>query len=96
MIDKLYLAYSRVLNLFDHITRKNMLVLDRALDVVDSRVWHAASLENLQPFLRCLGHEFGFYERVDLGTVLDAERVREEAGVGFPFWTLEFVAEDAV
>jgi hypothetical protein len=96
MIHQLHLAHRQMLYLLNHVPGKYMFMLHRALDIVDRCIRHAAALKDFEPFLGGFGHEFGFDERVDDVTVFDAERVGDEALIGFPFRFTKLVAKDAV
>lgn len=79
-----------------HIPRKNMLVRERGLDVVDRSIWHATAVENLQPLLQRLLCCFRSYQRDKGRTVGDTGFVGDEAGVKDPFGFAEECAEDAI
>ncbi|EDP89893.1 hypothetical protein SNOG_20037 [Parastagonospora nodorum SN15] len=82
--------------LLNHVARKHVFVINRALDVIDSRIRHAAALENLKPFLCRARLEFCFNHCVKDFAMLDAQSIRDETLVCDPFWLAEFATEYAV
>lgn len=61
-----------------------MLMVQCSLDVIDCRIWHAAPLENLQPFLCRLLLCFVLNESVNVGAVLHTVAVCDKARIGLP------------
>lgn len=73
-----------------------MLMIYRALNIIDSSVWHAAPFEDVEPLLRCLRLELVFYDPIESIPVLHSQCVRDEARICLPLRLPNLVAENAV
>ena len=62
-----------------------MRVVKRALDIVNRRVWHAASFEDLEPLLRRLRLGYVLDQAINLCAVLHPKVIRRETRVRLPF-----------
>lgn len=71
-----------------------MCVIQCALNVVDSSIWHTTPFEDLQPFLRCLLFCDIFDHAVNIGAMFYSDTVRGESRVLFPFRVTESVTQD--
>ena len=96
MIDQLQWSASRVLHLLDHVPCEDVLVIQRALYIIDSCVWHATAFKCIEPLFRRLGFEFVFDDAVERVAVLDSKGVGDEARIRLPFGLGDFVAENAI
>ena len=70
-----------------------MFVFHRCLDIVDGRICHAASLENVQPFLGGFGSCDGLDQTFDEDAVFHSFAVRDETRVRGPFGSAELGAQ---
>lgn len=61
-----------------------MLVIQRALDVVDSSIGHSTSFKYLQPLLSGLLLRKVLNQPIDFRSVLDTIAVGDEASIGLP------------
>lgn len=72
-----------------------MFMIHSALNVIHGGIWHSATLEHLQPFIRRLFACFCIDESLEQDSVVDAVAVGYEARVQRPFWSAQAVAQDA-
>lgn len=72
-----------------------MGVVQCSLNIIDSRIGHAASLENLQPLLRGFLRGEILDHAVDLGPMLDPIAVCRKAGICLPLRKAESIGEHA-
>ena len=63
------------------------------LDIVDGRICHAASLENVQPFLSGFCSSYRLDQAFDKNAVLHSFIVRYETGVRGPIVLAELLAK---
>lgn len=83
-----------VLHFHNHVSCQSVLMVERTLDVIDSRVWHTLAFEHIQPILRrslccnCLDLA------LELNAVGDPLCIHRELGVYLPFRTTNTVAQD--
>jgi hypothetical protein len=75
--------------------RLTMLVIQGPLNVVDRRIRHTATLEDIQPLLRGLLHSGAFDHTIYLCTVLHSVTVSDEAGVSLPLREAQSITQHA-
>jgi hypothetical protein len=73
--------------------KRTVLVVQCSLNVIDSGIWHSASLEDLQPLLRGLLLGDVLDQSIDIGAMLHAITVGDEASIGLPLWESESIAQ---
>lgn len=71
-----------------------MLMAQSRLYVIDSRIRHAAFIQQPQPFLCRLRSRFGFDQRLQSYPVGDADAIGVETLVRLPLGLAELVAQD--
>lgn len=72
-----------------------MRVVQCSLNIIDSRIGHAAPLENLQPLLRGFLRGDILDHAIDLGPMLDPIAVCHKTGVCLPLRKAESIGEHA-
>lgn len=65
----------------------------RCLNVIDGRICHATSFENVQPFLGGFGSSYGLDQAFDENAVLHPFAVRYETRVRGPFGSAKLRAK---
>lgn len=70
-----------------------MLVVQRSLDVIDSRIRHSTPFEDLQPFLRGLLLGDILNQSIDIGAVFHTITVGDEARISLPLGESESIAQ---
>lgn len=93
-VDHLDRAAARVLDLDHHIPSDCVLVVQRALNVVDGRIRHAAAGQDVEPLLRRPGARHGLDLLLELVAVLYAQRVGRVPLVRLEVRPADAVAED--
>lgn len=70
-----------------------MFMFHRCLDIIDGRICHAASLENVQPFLSGFCSSYRLDQTFNKNAVLHPFIVRYETGVRGPFGLAKLLAK---
>ena len=62
-----------------------MSIVKCSLNIINCRIWHTASFEDLQPFLGGLLFCRALNQAIDLLPMTDSVLVCDETGICFPF-----------
>lgn len=73
-----------------------MLMIQRPLNIIDSRIRHPTPLKHIQPLLRSLRLEPILDDPIQRIPILDPQRIRHEPRIALPLGLPNLVAQDAV